>query len=124
MGSTEKKYIRALFVEDDKICQYLSSHHLKDLGCNVDIAETALEAKNLLASGHDIIFLDIGLPDKDGFTLAQEIRTELNLTTPIIAITGHIVDDNKQKYFDAGINEVLQKPATKQMLQEMLDFYS
>ena len=124
MDINEKKRIKALLVEDDKICRYLTSNYLKDLGCEVDIAETALEAKNLITNHYyDIIFLDIGLPDKDGATLAYEIRNELKLNVPIVAVTGHALADQKQKYYDVGINDVLVKPATKQGFKEMLDLY-
>ena len=117
------KSIKVLLVDDDKICQYLTSKYLDDLGCDVDIAESGLKAKGLLKKKYDIIFLDIGLPDKDGITLTYEIRNELKLTMPIIAVTGHALESNEKQCLKAGMNDVLEKPTTKQKLKEMIDLY-
>ena len=119
----KEKVIAVLMVEDDKICQYLTKIYLEGLNCKVDIAETALKAKKVINDSYDIVFLDIGLPDENGIVLAQEIRDELKLNIPIVAVTGHSLNESKLQYFKAGINDVIEKPATKQKLEEMLNSY-
>ena len=119
----KEKVIAVLMVEDDKICQYLTKIYLEGLNCKVDIAETALKAKKVINDSYDIVFLDIGLPDENGIVLAQEIRDELKLNIPIVVVTGHSLNESKLQYFKAGINDVIEKPATKQKLEEMLNSY-
>jgi two-component system aerobic respiration control sensor histidine kinase ArcB len=92
----------------------------------VDIASTAESAFKLWeAKQYDLIFMDIGLPDMDGYELTKQIRLHEHARgtyVPIIALTAHVDIDNKQ-YVEAGMDTILAKPLVANKTQEMLDLF-
>ena len=60
-------------------------------------------------SSFNIIFLDIGMPDMDGYQVVRSMR-DLGLQTPIVAITGYGLAEDKQKALSAGFTAHLTKP--------------
>lgn len=110
--------LKVLLVEDNPVCQSLEKSLFEDLFCNVTIASTAQQALECLHSKYDVIFLDIGLPGKDGITLAKELRRRLHLKIPIIATTGYAWD--VKHYKEVGINGYIRKPLNKIKLQRAL----
>ncbi|MCE3043554.1 response regulator [Legionella sp. 16cNR16C] len=107
---------RVLVVEDNIIAQHAAKSLLTKLQCTVDIAENGIKALELWKTQHyDLILMDIGLPDIDGYEVTHAIRVH-ELTkkthTPIIALTAHAGDENKKRCIDAGMNAVLTKPLT------------
>lgn len=113
-----KDNFHVLLIEDDPVCQSIAKSLFEDLFCDVAIANTAQQALECLHSNYDIIFLDIGLPGKDGIALAGELRRRLQLKIPIVATTGYAWDVNRYK--EVGINDYIKKPLTKIKLQKAL----
>ncbi|WP_193786635.1 response regulator, partial [Legionella drozanskii] len=114
-----------LVVEDNAIAQTVAKALLKQLNCEAHIAETGRKAVDLWRINHyDLIFMDIGLPDIDGYEVTHQIRIQ-ELTrkthTPIIALTAHAGDENKKRCIDAGMNAVITKPLTAQNCADILD---
>jgi signal transduction histidine kinase/CheY-like chemotaxis protein len=68
----------------------------------------------------DLALLDIGMPDMDGYTVAQTLRAR-GQTLPIIALTGYGLDEDKKKAFDAGFNAHLIKPASVVQLRSVIE---
>jgi PAS domain S-box-containing protein len=108
---------RILVVEDNVIAQTVAQSLLVGLSCLVDIASNGLEAIELSNLNHyDLIFMDIGLGEgMDGFEVTRHLR---NLShpkhhIPIIALTAHAGDNNKQRCIEAGMDEVITKPLTQ-----------
>ncbi len=70
----------------------------------------------------DVCFLDIGLPDMDGYELAREIRSRLPRRPPkLVAVTGYGQQQHRDRSLEAGFDEHLTKPASHAKLQELLD---
>ena len=113
-----KKKPHVLLVEDDAIIQYVHQNTLSDLGCDVDVAANGLEAMKLLAN-HNIVFVDLSLPDISGFEVIRRIR-KINQTIPIIALTVYKGKEEKQASFKDGANEFVNKPISKEELFEIL----
>lgn len=112
--SVESAYI--LVVEDNKMAQLAVKILLTSLACRVDIACDGQQALELSASHHyDLILMDIGLGDGlDGYEVTRRLRQMAALkTTPIIALTACVADNNQQRCMDAGMNLVLSKPLTQ-----------
>ena len=81
---------RILLVEDEFLIQMLATEYLEDAGFKVDTAGSATEAMSKLgriAGGVDAVVVDIGLPDRKGDTLVQEIRA-VDPSLPIVLATG------------------------------------
>ncbi|AHE67926.1 PAS domain S-box [Legionella oakridgensis ATCC 33761 = DSM 21215] len=90
---------QVLVVEDNVIAQTVAKSILAQLDCDTDIAETGKKAVELWKQGHyDLMFMDIGLPDIDGYEVTRLIRVQelaKNTHVPIIALTAHAGDEIK-----------------------------
>jgi len=106
-----------LVVEDNLIAQTVACALLSRLSCRVDVASSGPDALALCNKNqYSLIFMDIGLGDgMDGYEVTRLIRNLSNATknTPIIALTAHAGDDNKQRCIEAGMDAVLTKPLTQ-----------
>ncbi|OCB78546.1 PAS domain S-box protein [Flavobacterium crassostreae] len=103
-----------LIVEDNKINMLLAKKLLKRILPNATIYEAvdgneAVDKFKQLAI--DIIFMDIQMPNKNGYQAATEIRAmQKEIPIPIIAITAGILAGEKEKCFQSGMNDYLPKP--------------
>lgn len=101
---------KVLFVDDDqRLCRlvqrYIENHDFAFVSANnADEAHSVLEQNEDI----DLIILDIMLPDRDGLTLAQEIRTLSNI--PIIFLTAKAEIDDKVNGLEAGADDYITKP--------------
>jgi len=100
---------KILFIDDDpRICR-LVKRYLEGNGFQAIFAHDAAVANELLPDDTiDLILLDIMLPDKDGLTLAQEIRN--TSTTPIIFLTARAEIDDKVTGLELGADDYITKP--------------
>jgi two-component system aerobic respiration control sensor histidine kinase ArcB len=122
-----KDLSQILLVEDSLIAVKIATLHLASLGCVIDHAPDGETGIRMAAQKHyDLILMDIGLPDIDGLDVTNHIRlNELNTEkpVPIIALTAHIDIENKQQLLQAGINAVLSKPLTENVLRDVLNTF-
>ena len=119
--------IHALVVEDAKIPQKLTVMILESLQCQIDTAETGKEALDLTKEHHyDIIFMDLGLPDIDGFTVTKKIRERKKNLDPsiIIALTAHKEESMRKQAFEAGMDDFIIKPLTEAKAKEIFEKYN
>lgn len=101
--------MKVLVIEDnprlaDRIKNLLQKYYL------IELAESGDQAiSNLTSQTTDIVLLDLGLPDMNGLEVCQKIR-ELNISTPILILTG--VDDTSTKVqlLNAGADDYMTKP--------------
>jgi len=102
---------RVLMVEDDPSSARFARSILEDENITVDILEDSHQlCAQIQNSSYDLIFMDIQLPEKDGFELTQRIRAEGHVTLPIIAITACSLKGDREKCLAAGMNDYLAKP--------------
>ena len=73
----------------------------------------------------DIVLMDISMPVMDGFTASEEIRKHESETgaarTPIICVSAHAFEDQRQKSIESGMDDYLTKPVTKAKLMTMIE---
>lgn len=114
-----------LLVEDQAFVAKITKINFSELNCNVDIAldgKTAIEQAN--NNIYDLIIMDIGLPDIDGYEVTKKIRlSELNANVPIVALTAHADDESQKRCIQSGMNGILIKPLLKEKAQSLLDTY-
>jgi len=123
---TPKKHRRVLLVEDNIASLLVARSLLERLSCEVDVAETARAAFNFdKQSRYDIIFLDLDLPDLDGVSVCQSIRSKTgkNQFTPIIALSSRSAEQEKPACLAAGMNAYMEKPAFLAHFAQMMDLY-
>jgi two-component system aerobic respiration control sensor histidine kinase ArcB len=113
---------RILLVEDNILNQKVAKTFLEDLGCEVDLAESGRKVFELIDRPYDLVFMDISLPDETGIEIAEKIRSAkgVNKNVPIIALTAHVFDNEKEACFKAGMNDILTKPIMYEQLIEIL----
>jgi two-component system cell cycle response regulator DivK len=101
-----------LVVEDNSLVTELYRSCLKPLDCDIVHARTGDQALDLsLLEGPDLIIMDIMLPGLSGFDVMQRFRTRVQTcTTPAIAVTVPIEDDDVMRMERAGFNAWLTKP--------------
>jgi two-component system aerobic respiration control sensor histidine kinase ArcB len=114
---------KVLLIEDDAMVQIVIGGMLEALDCAVDLADSGAKALALCKNhSYDIIFLDLGLPDIEGFELAPKLIAG-GFDGPIIACTGRTALEASERCFNAGIKGFLQKPASLDTLRETLNTY-
>lgn len=103
-----------LIVEDNIINQKVLINLLKPSGMKITIANNGQEAVDLVKKGDiefDLILMDINMPVMDGYAATQMIRLDHRFDgIPIIAFTALVLDSERQKMFNSGINAFLPKP--------------
>lgn len=112
---------RVLVAEDNLINQRAFSVMLKKAGCTVELASTGIEATEAVASkDYDIVFMDIQMPEMDGFTAAAHIRKNGKKAPPIIALSGNVIDIQSQNEETKMMDDYLLKPIVSNDLINML----
>ncbi len=102
--------MKILVVEDDSKVAGFIDHGLKEEGYIVDVASDGEEATMLAhANDYDIILLDLLLPKKNGFQVANELRRE-GRNTPILMLTSRDAIEDVVRGLDAGADDYLTKP--------------
>ncbi len=106
-----------LVVDDELGIRDLLFEILNDEGHNVELAENAAEARVAhLGAHHDLVLLDIWMPDTDGVSLLKEWAASGTLTMPVIMMSGHATIDTAVEATRIGAYSFLEKPITLQKL--------
>ena len=101
---------KILIVEDDPNLGKVLLEYLSMKGFDTDIAENGeIGLKKFLNQQYDFVVLDIMMPKKDGFSLAQDIR-KMDDKIPIIFLTAKSQKENVLKAFKIGADDYLTKP--------------
>lgn len=116
-----QRELKVLVVEDDIVNQEIASMMLRDMHCSVDIARNGLEAVAAVKRmDYDIVFMDCQMPEMDGYTATQTIRSQGYDTLPIIALTANVMPEDKEKCLQSGMSDYLSKPVKPMFFREML----
>jgi two-component system KDP operon response regulator KdpE len=100
---------QVLIIEDDKSIQNFLKLSLKASGYSCMVTETGLSGLSLfMANNPEIILLDLGLPDIDGFEVLAQVRA--TSTIPIIVISARDQEREKVAALDAGADDYITKP--------------
>lgn len=100
---------KVLLVEDDSTLAMGIEYSLKNEGYMVDIAHNFTDGRDLVRQkNYDLIILDVGLPDGNGFDLCREIRKDK--TTPVIFLTAQDEEVNIVMGLDLGGDDYITKP--------------
>lgn len=102
--------MRILVVEDDRKVAGFIEQGLKEEGHVVDVAGDGEEGTTLAhVYDYDVILLDVVMPKKNGFQVAQELRRE-GRNTPILMLTSRDATEDVVRGLDAGADDYLSKP--------------
>ena len=111
-----------LLVEDNPINQMVAQKMLEKIGIESTLAGDGQEALNMLEQGEfDAVLMDCQMPVMDGFEAAQRIRErEELLKLPVIAMTANVMEGDREKCIQAGMNDYIGKPVVEADLKKIL----
>lgn len=113
-----------LLVDDNEINQLVGQKILESAGLVVDIADNgrvAVEKFTDAVEPYVAILMDLQMPEMDGFEATRIIREQYkNHRIPIIAMTAHTMEEERQRCLDAGMNEHVAKPIDPEHLFSVL----
>ena len=113
--------LRVLVVDDNHDAADAMVALLEMMGHHAVPAYDGIKALQLASDlAPDLILLDLGLPDMDGFEVARRLRRLVNRTPRLVALTGYGADADKRRTSEAGFNEHVVKPVAPEMLNEIV----
>jgi len=114
---------KILLAEDNEVNQLVESDLLIRLGFEVQIANNGLEAIEMMRTfDFDAILMDCQMPEMNGYEATRIIRSECKHSQiPIIAVTGNSLSSDREECLSSGMDDILCKPLTLEMLREKLD---
>jgi len=120
----EIKFRKILVVEDNTVNQLVMKRILKSSGLEIEIADNGrIGLEKVLENKYDIVFMDLLMPEMDGYEAASEIR-KAGIKIPIIALTADVMKGVEEKTKEAGMNGYITKPVKKDELLKTLVEYS
>lgn len=120
---------RILLVEDNPTNQIVASGMLEMLGLHADIAANGIEAIEAIRISNDtqpysIVFMDCQMPQMDGYDATRAIRSgkagESNKQIPIVAMTANVMQGDREKCVDAGMDDYIPKPINLSTIESAL----
>lgn len=107
-------HLRILVAEDNPINQLIVRKVFADWETPIEFADNGKIALDMLQNASfDLVLMDIQMPEMDGYTAVDKIRHELPealRNIPIMAMTAHATQNERQKCLEAGMNEYISKP--------------
>jgi PAS domain S-box-containing protein len=122
-----------LVVEDNDVNQLVARKVLEQFGLTVELAVNGRQAiAQVLQNRYDLILMDVRMPEMDGLDATRRIRRLSQLGTqqtqylkdvPIIAMTAHAFESDRQRSLAAGMNDHLSKPIDPERLYATLNHW-
>ncbi len=117
--------LRVLLAEDNQVNQLVAIGLLHKLGHTVIVANNGVEAVAAVQKDiFDVVLMDVQMPKMNGLEATAEIRRSERARgthIPIIALTAHAMNDDRQRCLEAGMDEYLTKPIAGKQLSAILN---
>lgn len=125
----QDKRLTVLLAEDNKTNQFVVKSMLKAAPISLTFAENGIEALSMFSEvPPDIILMDMSMPQMDGVEATQAIRElereQATERCPIIALTANVMDADRERCLDAGMDDFLSKPISKKDLLAAIQRWS
>lgn len=123
--NTGKEQVSILLVEDYEPNVMVARTILEDEGYAVDVASDGKEALEKTANTHyDLVLMDVQMPDLDGLETTRLLRSREGKAgtppIPVIGMTAHVLQGDREKCLDAGMNDYVPKPFHVDMLLKII----
>ncbi len=127
IADAKRRNIRILLAEDNVTNQKVALKILEKLGFRADLALNGLEALNAVKKGaYDAVLMDCQMPAMDGYTASRKIRRLKSESrhVPIIAMTANVMQGDREKCLEAGMDDYIAKPVDPLEVQEKLQAWA
>lgn len=112
--------VSVLIVEDNELNQVLAIEFLNKAKAKSEVAKNGKEAVEMVKKGKfDIVLMDIQMPEMDGYQASRKLRSE-GYEVPIIAMTAHAFQGEREKCLSAGMDDYLTKPIRFEKMVEIM----
>lgn len=114
---------RILLVEDNEMNRDMLSRRLERYGYSVITAPDGRQGHAMAASeAPDLILMDVGLPEMDGWEVTRLLKSnESTRYIPIVALTAHVMQSDREKAFQSGCDDYDTKPIEFSRLREKIE---
>jgi two-component system, sensor histidine kinase and response regulator len=125
---------RVLLVEDNPVNQVVAQNMIEAIGCDLTIVDNGAKAVEAVAASHfDLVLMDCQMPEMDGFAATAAIRASEAQRgpsggadgrpprIPIIAVTAHAMQGDRDASLAAGMDDHLPKPFSFEILRDVLE---
>jgi CheY-like chemotaxis protein len=119
-----KQSVQILLVEDNLVNQKLASLMLTKAGYKVDVAgngKIAFDKYTADPDAFDLIFMDVQMPEMDGKSATQAIRSAGYAEVPIVAMTAQAMKGDREKCLAAGMSDYITKPIKREAVFAVLE---
>jgi len=116
--------LQILLADDNLINQKVGTKMLEKLGYKPDTAANGIEVLKMLEQRpYDVVFLDVQMPEMDGYEAARRIRQKWDgpKRPRIIAMTGNALEGDRERCLEAGMDDYVAKPVRVTELQGVLE---
>jgi signal transduction histidine kinase/CheY-like chemotaxis protein len=116
--------VRILVVEDNHVNQKVVTAVLRKRGFSIELANDGQEALQKLENNgaFDLVLMDVQMPVLDGLEATRMIRKEPRWNSlPIVAMTAHAMNGDKERCLEAGMNGYISKPVHPSLLLSTVD---
>lgn len=125
MTKKQQYLANVLIVEDDRTDAALLQAQLEEFGCYVD-RSSGLDVSEYLESTYDILFMDLGMPDINGFSIVETLRKTglyTNFFATVIVSGSQFSEELRHKCMEYRVDGYLEKPLKQGVLEEILEHY-
>jgi len=114
---------KILIIEDTENNRVLLTRRLKPRGHDIVTAEDAEHGLAMVAAERpDLILMDVGLPGMDGWSATRQLKADpVHRQIPVIALTAHAMDGDREKAIEAGCDDYETKPIDFNRLFVVID---
>jgi PAS domain S-box-containing protein len=120
----QDRSMRILVAEDNPVNQLLARELLTRWGHSVTVVPNGVKALMAMESeGFDVVLMDIQMPEMDGLDATRAIRQREEVVgghTPIVAMTAYVLEADRQRCLDAGMDDYVSKPIDRTELRDAL----